>query len=57
MLQQNAAHFLNGVWIRLTGVARAHDELRLDAIDVRAVLLDDAVVAVLDRAGAVDGDD
>src|SRR5262245_34462979 len=57
VLEQDAAHLEDYLGIALRRVARAHDELRRDAVDVRARVAHDAVAARLGRAVALHRDD
>src|SRR6267154_410132 len=45
---QNAAHLLDRVRVRLRRVSGADDVLGIDAVEMRARIFDDAVVAALD---------
>src|SRR6267378_2935514 len=54
---QDAAHLLDRVWVRLRRVSGADDVLGIDAVEMRARIFDDAVVATLDRPAAGNGDD
>ena len=50
VLEKDPADFLDGLGIVLSGVAGSQDHLLgLDAVDVRARILDHAVVAGFDR--------
>src|SRR5260221_2688781 len=55
--QEDASHLLDRVWIRLRRVPGADNVLGVDAFEMRAAVLDDAIVAALDRPVAVDRDD
>ena len=50
VLVEDAADFLDRLGRGLSRVTRTHNQLGFDAVDVRALVLDDAVVALLDRA-------
>ena len=54
---ENAADLLDGVGIALRGMARLHDQLGFDRLDVRGGVLDHAIVSLLDRPVPLDGDD
>src|SRR5512146_2652706 len=43
MLAKNAPHLLDRLGMALRGMSRTHDLLRLDPVDVRALVGDDAV--------------
>ena len=49
---ENASDLLNCPGSGLGRVAGMHDRLRLDALDVRALVLDDSIIAGLDRSCA-----
>ncbi len=57
MQPKDATNFLDRLRPPLSRVVRAHHQLRLHAVDVRARVLHDAVVAVLQRTLAGDRDD
>src|SRR5689334_19793688 len=57
MEQEDPPHLLDRVWIRLRRVPGADDVLGFDTGEMRALVLDDPVVAVLDRPVAVHRDD
>jgi len=56
MEQQNTAHLLDGSRISLRRVPRVDDPLGLHAVNMRALVLDHPIVAILGRAVALDGD-
>jgi len=55
--QQNAANLLDRIRVRLRRVRGTDDVFRIDAIEMRARILDDTVVAALDRPIAGNRDD
>src|SRR5262245_21549543 len=55
--EEDAADLEDGLGLPLDGVLPPDDQLGLDAVDVRALVLDDAVVARLDGAVTLDSDD
>ena len=57
MEPEDTAHLLDGLGNALGGMARPHDQLGLDPVDVGACILDNAVVALLDRPVLLDRDD
>src|SRR6185369_5682902 len=57
VLQENATDLLDGRGVSLRGVARMYHQLRVDGLDVGAVVADDAVALLLERARAAHGDD
>jgi hypothetical protein len=57
MKQEDAADLGDGVGVELGRVAGAHDQLRLDALDVGAAVAHHAVAALLGRAVALNPDD
>ena len=57
VLPQDTTHFLDGVGISLRGMARVHDQLGFDRLDVGARILHHAVVPLLHRPVPLDRDD
>src|SRR5262249_1603384 len=51
--EQDAAHFVDGMWIGLTRVGRADHQVRIDAIDMGTRVLHNAIIAFLHWAVAV----
>jgi len=54
---QDAPHFVHRERMALHGVPGSDHQLGLHALDVRARILDDAIVAILDRPRSLDRDD
>ena len=55
--QEDPTHLLDRVRVRLRGVARADDVFGIDTVEMRARILDDTVVAALDRPVAGNSND
>ncbi len=54
---EDPSHLLDGVGIALRGMARPHDQLRLDPIEVSALVLHDTIVSLLDRPVSLNRDE
>src|ERR1700687_2024799 len=57
VLIKDATNLLDRLGLGLSRVTRTHYQLGFDAIDVRALVLDDAVVAIFDRPQALHWND
>src|SRR5690349_18694155 len=55
--EQDAAHLLDRVWVRLRRVSGADDIFGIDAFEMRARILDDTIIAAFDRPVTGNRDD
>ena len=57
MLIEDTADILDCLGCRLSRVTRAYDQLGFDTVDMRALVLDDAIVTALHRSGPLHRND